>query len=48
MKKENKVYYKYFNNNDEYYRFLNKYNIKILKVEFTHNYKIKVSYVIIK
>ena len=46
--KKNKILNKYFNTNEEYYRFLKKEDIKIINVEFTHNFKIKVSYVIIK
>lgn len=46
--KKKKVLYKYFNNNEEYFNFLKKENVKIINVEFTHNFKIKVSYVIIK
>lgn len=46
--KKNKVKNKFFNTNDEYYRFIKRDNIKILNVTNTHNYKIKVTYVIIK
>lgn len=46
--KKNKVLIKHFNNTEEYFNFIKKDNIKILNVEYTHNYKIKVSYVIIK
>lgn len=45
--KKNKIQNKFFNNNEEYFRFLKKVDIKILKVEYTHNFKIKVTYVII-
>lgn len=47
MKKKNKIYTKYFTNNAEYFYFMKKDNIKILNVTHTHNYKIKVTYVII-
>lgn len=46
MKKQIKK--KFFNNNEEYFRFLKKEDIKILQVEYTHNFKIKVTYAIIK
>lgn len=46
--KKKKLLNKYFNTNEEYFNFIKKDNIKIIKVEFTHNYKIKVTYVIIK
>lgn len=46
--KKDKVLNKYFNTNEEYFKFIKKENVKILSVYFTHNYKIKVSYVIIK
>jgi hypothetical protein len=46
--KKNKIRFKYFTNNDEYFYFIKKENIKILSVEYTHNFKIKVAYVIIK
>ena len=48
--KKGKIKNKYFTNNEEYFFFLErqKDNIKILKVENTHNFKIKVTYVIIK
>ena len=45
--KKNKVKNKFFNTNEEYFRFITREDDKILKVEFTHNFKIKVSYVII-
>ena len=32
---------------EDYFNFINKGDIKVLKVEFTYNFKIKVSYVII-
>lgn len=47
-RKEKKVNYKYFTNNDEYFYFIKKDNIKVISVEYTHNFKIKVTYVIIK
>ena len=47
-RKEKKVNYKYFTNNDEYFYFIKKDNIKVLSVEYTNNFKIKVTYVIIK
>lgn len=47
MKKQTKKN-KFFNNNDEYFRFIKRDDIKILSVEYTHNFKIKVTYVIIK
>ena len=46
--KKDKIKNKYFNTTDEYYKFIKKNNIKILNVLYTHNYKIKVTYVIIK
>jgi len=46
-KKLNKVQHKFFTNNEDYFNFINKGYIKVLKVEFTYNFKIKVSYVII-
>lgn len=46
--KKNKVNNKFFNTTDEYYKFIKKDNIKILNVLYTHNLKIKVTYVIIK
>ena len=45
---KNKIKNKYFTNNDEYFYFMQRTDIRILKVEYTHNYKIKVTYVIIK
>lgn len=47
MKKQKQLK-KYFNTNEEYFNFIKKDNIKIINVEYTHNYKIKVTYVIIK
>ena len=46
--KKGKVKNKYFTNNDEYFYFLGRDDIKILNVVYTHNFKIKVTYVIIK
>jgi hypothetical protein len=46
--KKGKIKNKYFTNNDEYFYFLQRDNIKILNVIYTHNFKIKVTYVIIK
>lgn len=46
--KRKETYKKFFNNNEEYFKFLEKDNIKILKVEYTQNFKIKVTYAIIK
>ena len=46
--KPKKIKNKYFTNNDEYFYFMQRDDIKILKVEYTHNFKIKVTYVIIK
>lgn len=46
--KKNKKQVKHFNNTDEYFNFIKKDNIKIFNVEYTHNYKIKVTYAIIK
>ena len=43
-----KVKNKYFINNDEYFYFLKREDIKIINVVYTHNFKIKVTYVIIK
>ena len=47
-KKLGKVQHKFFTNNEEYFNFIIREDIKVLKVEFTHNFKMKVSYVIIK
>lgn len=47
IKKKQKVLKKFFTNNEEYFKFLTKEDIRIVKVEFTHNFKIKVYYVII-
>lgn len=46
--KKNKVKNKFFTNNDEYFYFLKREDVKVLSVEYTHNFKIKVTYVIIK
>ena len=46
--KKNKVKNKFFTNNDEYFYFLRREDVKVLSVEYTHNFKIKVTYVIIK
>lgn len=46
--KKGKIKNKYFTNNDEYFYFLSRDDIKILNVVYTHNFKIKVTYVIIK
>jgi hypothetical protein len=46
--KKHKLLKKFFNNNEEYFNFIKKDNIKIYSVEFTHNFKIKVTYAIIK
>lgn len=46
--KKNKTKTKYFTNNDEYFYFLKRDDVKIINVEYTHNFKIKVTYVIIK
>ena len=46
--KKKETFKKFFNNNEEYFRFLEKENIRILKVEYTQNFKIKVIYAIIK
>ena len=46
--KANKLRYKYFDDIDQYYKFCKKDNIRILNVVYTHNYKLKVTYVIIK
>lgn len=47
-KYKNKEKTKYFNNNDEYFYFLKRDDVRIINVSFTYNCKIKVSYVIIK
>ena len=39
---------KFFVNVEDYYKFCKRDDITILKVTTTHNYKIKVEYVIIK
>ena len=46
--KKNKVKNKFFTNNEEYFYFLKREDVKVLSVEYTHNFKIKVTYVIIK
>lgn len=46
--KKGKIKNKYFTNNDEYFYFLQRDDVKVLNVIFTHNFKIKVTYVIIK
>ena len=46
--KKGKIKNKYFTNNEEYFYFLQRDDVKILNVIFTHNFKIKVTYVIIK
>ena len=46
--KKGKIKNKFFNEIEDYYKFCKKDNIKILNVTNTHNYKIKVTYVIIK
>lgn len=46
--KKFKIQNKFFNNNEEYFNFITRTDIKIYKVEFTHNFKIKVTYAIIK
>lgn len=46
--KKKKLLNKYFNTNNEYFRFIERDDIKIIKVEFTRNFKIKVTYAIIK
>ena len=46
--KKNKIKNKFFTNNDEYFYFLKREDVKVLSVEYTHNFKIKVTYVIIK
>lgn len=46
-KKYDKLQKKFFTNNEEYFKFITREDIKIMKVEFTHNFKIKVYYVII-
>lgn len=46
--KKNKILNKYFTTNEEYFNFIKKDNIKILNVVYTQNYKIKVTYAIIK
>ena len=46
--KKGKIKNKYFTNNEEYFYFLQREDVKILNVVYTHNFKIKVTYVIIK
>lgn len=46
--KKGKIKNKYFTNNDDYFYFLQRDDIKVINVVFTHNFKIKVTYVIIK
>ena len=46
--KTQKLRYKYFDTIDQYYKFCNKEGIKVINVIYTHNYKFKVTYVIIK
>lgn len=45
--KKKEIKNKFFNNNEEYFRFLNRTDVKILNVTYTQNFKIKVTYVII-
>ena len=47
IKKKQKVLKKYFTDNKDYFNFITKEDIKVIKVEYTHNFKIKVYYVII-
>ena len=48
MSKKNKTKLtKFFNNNEEYFRFIKREDVRIINVEYTHNFKIKVTYVII-
>ena len=47
-KKKQKVQNKFFTNNNDYFNFITREDIKVLRVEFTHNFKIKVYYVIIE
>ena len=46
--KNGKIRTKYFTNNDELFHFQKRDDIRIINIVFTHNFKIKVSYVIIK
>lgn len=46
--KKGKIKNKYFLNNDDYFYFIKRDDVKIINVSYTHNYKIKVTYVIIK
>ena len=46
--KKGKIKNKYFTNNEEYFYFLQRTDVKIINVYHTRNYKIKVTYVIIK
>lgn len=46
--KKGKIKNKYFTNNDDYFYFLQRDDIKVINVVYTHNFKIKVTYVIIK
>lgn len=46
--KKGKTRTKYFTNNDELFYFQKRDDIRIISIEFTHNFKIKVTYVIIK
>ena len=39
---------KYFTTNDEYFYFIKRDDIQVINVVITHNFKIKVTYVIIK
>lgn len=48
MKNKNKIKTKYFTNNDELFYFQKREDIHIINIVFTHNFKIKVTYVIIK
>ena len=47
-KKKQKVHNKFFTNNNDYFNFITREDVKVIKVEFTHNFKIKVYYVIIE
>ena len=46
--KKGKIKTKYFTNNEEFFYFKKRDDISIISVEYTYNFKIKVTYVIIK
>ena len=45
--KKGKIKNKFFSTNREYFNFINRDDVSIINVTYTHNFKIKVTYVII-